>query len=272
MTILQSIILGIIQGATEFIPISSSGHLVLAPYIFGWNIPPSETFVFDVLVQVATLIAVFVYFYKEILLIIKSFIKGILSKSPFEDENSKLGWYIIVATIPAGIIGILIKSRVEDAFNSPKYTSIALIITGVLLFIGELINRKSVQKKSEIGFFDALWMGLFQVLAIFPGISRSGSTITGGLLRNVNRRDAAKFSFLMSIPIMLAAGALALVDLINLPNIEGQFPIYLAGFVTSAIVGYFSIKWLLQFLSKRPMYLFAIYCIILGSGVLISLA
>ncbi|HEY62106.1 MAG TPA: undecaprenyl-diphosphatase UppP [Anaerolineae bacterium] len=269
MTLIQSIILGIIQGATEFIPISSSGHLVLAPYLFGWNIPPEETFVFDVLVQVATLIAVFAYFYNDIIKIISAFIKGIISKHPFTDYESKLGWFIIIATIPAGFVGLFIKKSVENAFNNPHMTSLFLIITGLFLALAEFINKKSLHK-NKLSVIDAIWMGIFQIFAIFPGISRSGATITGGMLRKLERPYAARFSFLMSIPVLLAAGILAITDLFKIPNLNDLVGIYFAGFFSAAIVGYISIKWLLSYLSKKPMYIFSLYCIVIGTIVFIK--
>ena len=268
MTLLQSIILGIVQGISEFLPISSSGHLVLVPYLLGWHIPPKETFVFDVLVQVATLLAVFTFFYKDIFQIVRAFLKGIIDRKPFEDEYSRLGWYIILATIPAGVIGLLFKDSIEAVFNSPRTTAMALIFTGLLLTFGELINKDKLHK-THISVLDALWMGLFQVLAIIPGSSRSGATITGGLTRKIKRREAARFSFLMSIPVMLAAGLLAFLDLIKMPEFSNQISVYLAGFLTSAIVGYFSIKWLLAYLTKKSMFIFAIYCFLFGTGVLL---
>lgn len=263
MTLLQSIILGIIQGITEFLPISSSGHLVLVPYLLNWQIDTQAAFVFDVLVQVATLIAVFAYFWHDLVKIIRAFLQGIWQRQPFAEAESRLGWYIILATIPAGLAGLLIKDVVEQAFGSPLMVAIFLLGTALLLVIAEQLGQRS-HKTTELNWADALVIGLFQILAIFPGVSRSGSTITGGMLRRLDRPAAARFSFLISIPIMLAAGLLATLDLIKIPGLGGLLLTYLAGFIAAAITGYLSIRWLLKYLTQRSLYGFAIYCAAFG--------
>lgn len=263
MTLLQSIILGIVQGITEFIPISSSGHLVITPFLFRWDIPPNEGFVFNVLVQVATLGAVFVYFWRDIIDITRATIEDLRSKRPFARAESRLGWYIILATIPAGAIGLVLKQQVKDAFDSPILAGLFLFGTAILLLIGEIRGRRRRNLKS-LNWVDALVMGFFQILAIFPGISRSGATITGGMLRDLERPTAARFSFLMSIPIMLAAGLIATVDLLTAPNLAEVLPAFLPGFLASGVFGYFAIRWLLAFVVRYPMYLFALYCSVLG--------
>ena len=263
MTLFQSIILGIIQGASEFLPISSSGHLVIAPYLFGWDINPLEAFVFDVLVQVATLIAVIIYYWKDLIDILKAFIQGIITKKPFAENNSRLGWYLILATIPAGAAAILFKDTFETAFSDPKSAAIFLLVTSLLLLSGEYFGKR-IRNLESINPLDALIIGFFQVLALFPGISRSGSTITGGLLRKFDRSGSARFSFLMAVPVMSAAGVLALADLLANPELVQNIPVYLGGFVTAAIVGYAAIRWFINYLSRRSLYIFAGYCAILG--------
>lgn len=263
MTILQSILLGIIQGLTEFLPISSSGHLVIVPYILGWNIPPQDAFIFDVLVQVATIVAVVAYFWADLLVIARALVHGVLSRKPMEDQNSRMGIYILLATIPAGLIGYAIKDLIEQAFNSPTATGFFLLVTSALLVIAERVGNRS-RRLDQISWKDALWIGLFQALAVFPGISRSGSTITGGMLRNFDREPAARFSFLIYIPIMSAAGFLALIDLAQSPVTSESAIVLAAGMLTSAITGYFAIRWLLRFLTRRPLYVFAVYCAVVG--------
>lgn len=268
MTYFQSIILGIIQGASEFLPISSSGHLVLAPYFFGWEISSREAFVFDVLVQVATLSAVIIYYWKDLVTILKAFVQGIIQKKPFQDANSRLGWYLILATIPAGLAAVLFKDTFEQAFSNPESAALFLLVTSALLVIGELLGRR-IRKLESLTWLDALIVGLFQCLALFPGISRSGSTITGGLVRKFDRGSAARFSFLMAVPVMSAAGVLAVIDLAQSPELFTNIPVYLAGFVTSAFIGYFAIRWFIGFLSKQSLYIFAAYCAVLGLGFLV---
>lgn len=268
MTIFQSIILGIVQGLTEFLPISSSGHLVIVPYLLGWDIPAQDAFIFDVLVQVATIAAVVAYFWNDLWTIARALIQGILAKNPLEDSNSRLGIYILVATIPAGLIGFAVKDLVEQAFNSPTATGFFMLVTAALLVIAERVGNH-MRGLDQINWKDALWVGLFQALAVFPGISRSGSTITGGMVRNLEREPAARFSFLIYIPIMLAAGLLAMFDLVKLPSASESLVVLAAGMLTSAITGYLAIRWLLRYLTRHPLYVFAAYCAIIGSLILV---
>jgi undecaprenyl-diphosphatase len=263
MTIFQAIILGIIQGATEFIPVSSSAHLVLAPYLFGWNIPENQAFLFDVLVQSATLLAVIIYFWKDLVAIIRNFLEGIIRKRSLSDPEVRLGFYLILATIPAGIAGLLLKDAIEKAFSSPNVTAFLLFGTAALLALAEVVGKRS-RPLEELNWKDALWVGFFQTLALFPGISRSGSTITGGMTRNLQRPSAARFAFLMSIPIMLAATLSAASDLAQSGDLVSSLIPLTAGCLAAGIVGYFSIRWMLSFLSRNSLYPFAIYCTVVG--------
>jgi undecaprenyl-diphosphatase len=264
MTILQAILLGIIQGLTEFLPISSSAHLVIVPFLFGWQIDPELSFSFDVLVQLGTLLAVIVYFWRDLWAILSAFVQAILKGKPFADPQARLGWYLILATIPAGILGLLIKPMIENAFNSVVATASFLFGTAALLVAAELFGKRSRQATS-FNWLDALIMGLFQAVALLPGISRSGASITGGMLRQLDRRTAARFSFLMSVPVMLAAGGLEAVDALQSPHLSAALPMIAVGFVAAAVVGFFSIRWLLGYLQKRSFYVFAIYCALLGA-------
>jgi len=263
MNILQAIFLGIVQGLTEFLPISSSAHLVIVPALFRWKIPEQQAFIFDVLVQIGTLVAVIIFFWRDLLGILQSAFQGLFQRKPFATSQARLGWYILLATIPAGVLGLLIKDQVEQAFNNPRMVGIFLLVTAILLGIGEYFGKRS-RSLDQITWFDALWIGLFQAISIFPGISRSGSTISGGMLKSFNRPSAARFSFLMSIPIMLAAGLLAIKDLLRVSDFINQVPSLLVGFITAAVVGYLSIRWLLAYLSHRSFYVFSIYCAIVG--------
>jgi undecaprenyl-diphosphatase len=268
MTIFQAIILGIIQGLTEFLPISSSAHLVIAPYLFGWTFPKDQIFVFDVLVQMGTLLAVIIYFWKDLVNIIVGFFKGITSKNPFKAPEARTGWLIILASIPGGLAGVLIKPLVEETFSNPVAVGALLFGTAILLLAAELIGKRE-RKFESITWLDALLIGLGQAVAIFPGISRSGSTISVGLMRGLRRTDAARFSFLMSIPIMLAAGLYSMLDLVKVAGLAAFLPVILTGVAVAAIVGYLSIKWLLNFLNSRSLSIFAAYCAVLGALVLV---
>lgn len=265
MSILQGLILGIVQGLTEFLPISSSAHLVLVPYFLGWDktIPAEQIFPFGVLVQWGTLLAVIVYFWKDLWAILKAWFSALAHRKPFESAEARLGWYIILATIPAGVFGLLIKDQVEAAFNSAAATGMFLLVTAVFLVIAEIFG-KGRRTLTNIGWLDVLIMGLFQAAAIFPGVSRSGSTITGGMLRGLDRPTSARFSFIMSIPVMLAAGLLSLGDLSAVSSLQSFLPSLLAGFIAAAVFGFLSIRWLLNFLRTRRLIGFAVYCTLLG--------
>ena len=263
MTIIQSIILGIIQGLTEFLPISSSAHLVITPYLLGWDIPAQTGFIFDVLVQLGTLLAVIVYFRKDLYHIIRAVIEGLIRRRPFEAPDSRLGWFLVLGTIPAIVAGLLFKGLVEKAFASPLAAGLFLVGTAVLLVIAEWLGKRK-RKIDSLTWLDALVVGFFQAISLLPGISRSGATISGGMLRNLERPSAARFSFLLSIPAMIGAGTVAVTDLLHSPVASGQIPAILVGFVIAAIVGYLSIQWLLSFVSKHPLFLFAVYCLALS--------
>lgn len=263
MNIFQAFILGIIQGITEFLPVSSSAHLIIFPYLMGWRFPADQNFVFGVIVQLGTLISLIIFFRNSLWEILKAVLTGVINRKPFESEQARLGWYVILATIPAGLAGILLKSKVEETFANPILTSIFLFGTALLLIIAEVIGKKS-RVLSELNWKNALWIGLFQAISIFPGISRSGSCISGGMTQNLKRKDAAHFGFLMAIPIMLAAGLVSLLDLFKI-NLLSQFmPVVLIGTITAAVVGYLVIAWMLKFLNKYSLYPFSIYCFLLG--------
>jgi undecaprenyl-diphosphatase len=263
MTIIQSIILGIIQGLTEFLPISSSAHLVIVPFFLGWSFPEKEAFIFNVLVQDGTLLAVIIYFWKDLISILKGWFQALLARQPFRDAEARMGWYLILATIPAGIFGLAIKKNIEAAFSSPLATGVFLLVTAVLLFVAEQFGRRQRALES-ITWLDALVMGLFQAIAVFPGVSRSGATITGGMLRNLNRTAAARFSFLMAVPVMLASGLVEVLDLAKFSGLSSFLPVVVAGFIVAAIVGYLSIRWLLKYLMQHSLRVFSIYCVIIG--------
>jgi len=267
MTIFQSIFLGIIQGITEFLPISSTGHLVLTPFLLGWKIPSDQAFVFDILVQVASLVAVIAYFWRDLTSILRAMATGLWQRKPFADPQARLGWYIFLA-LPAGWSGLALNGMLESIFGNPGITALLLLITALLLLIAERLGRRQ-RTLDRLNWKDALLIGFFQVLALFPGVSRSGATITGAMARDLDRHAAARFSFLMSVPIMLAAGLLATLDLLKIPGLSSFLPTFLPGFLASALVGYLAIRWLLGYLASHPLYIFAFYCIALS---LLSLA
>jgi undecaprenyl-diphosphatase len=271
MNFIQAIILGIVQGLTEFLPVSSSAHLVIVPYLLNWTLDPEKAFVFNVLIQLGTLVAVIVYFWSDLVAIFRSVIQGIKEKEPFKEVDSRLGWYIVLGTIPAGLAGMILKERVEEAFGSHVITAILLLGTAILLVLAELLSKKA-KNLDKMTWQDSLIVGIFQALAIFPGISRSGATISGGMLKGYTREAAARFSFLLSIPIMLAAGLLSVIDLVRADFFLDFLPVLILGFVIAGVIGYLSIRWLLNYVKKNTFFGFAIYCVILSAVTLIVTA
>lgn len=268
MTVLQAIILGIVQGITEFLPVSSSGHLVLTPHFLGWQLPEEQVFVFDVIVQLGTLVAVIIYFWHDLWGILTGFAAALTKKTGATPEV-RLGINIIIGTLPAVVIGFLFKDKIEAAFTDPNATAYFLLVTAALLVAAELVGKR-IQTMDEIKWPKAAFIGLFQALALFPGVSRSGSTITGGMFGSLKRADAARFSFLLSVPAMLGAGLLATLDLLNVPDLDSFIGPLLIGFVVSGIVGYFSIRWLLNYLTRNPLYYFSIYLVIIAVAALLT--
>ena len=262
MTIIQAIVLGLVQGLTEFLPISSSGHLVLLPHLLGWALDKEEAFIFFVLVQWGTLLAVIAYFWNDVLEIARAMLMSFKGRKNLSAEAT-LGWLILLATLPALAFGLLIKDQVEAAFSSLTATGLFLLGTAVLLTLAELFGSRD-KGVEEIGAKEAIVIGFFQVLSLFPGVSRSGATITGGMMSHLRRRAAARFAFLMAVPVMISAGLLAISDLSQMANGSDLLPSLAAGFATSALMGYFAIRWLLNYLSTRSLFPFAIYCTLAG--------
>ncbi len=268
MNFFQAFILGIVQGITEFLPISSSGHLVFVPFLLNWQIPTDQIFPFNVLVQLGTLLAVIVYFWKDLVQIVINFVSGLFQKNPIRNQKTRLGWQLIFATLPAMIGGLFLKDLVETSFQSIIATAVFLLVTALLLLIADRFG-KARQKLAEMNFKNAFVIGAFQLLSIFPGISRSGSTITGGVLQGLSRKDAARFSFLMSIPVMFGASLLSISDLLAITNLDHFLPVLAIGFITSAVVGFISIHWLLKFLQNNNLRVFSVYCTVLAAAIFI---
>jgi len=269
LTVFQAILLGIVQGLTEFLPVSSSAHLVLVPSAFGWEFDPAFAFAFDVLVQMGTLLAVIVYFAPTLRDVLVAVWSGLRARRPMADPLARLGWLILLATIPAVVAGLLFHDIVEAAFGSPRGVFFALLGTAALLAGAERFGRPQ-RTLDRLSGVDAIAVGAAQALALLPGISRSGSTISAGLLRGFQRAEAARLSFLMSIPVMIGAGLVGLKDLADLsPGPELLLPVAI-GFLTAAVVGYLTIRWLLAYLAGHRLTVFAAYCFIVGILGLVS--
>ncbi len=271
--IIQALILGIVQGATEFIPVSSSGHLVIVPWLFGWEPSP---LLFDTILHWGTLTAIIIVFWRDFLDIFKATMSSIFNRS-LADPNARLGWFIVIGTIPAAFFGLFFKdffeSLVLNEEAGPLAAGIFLLVTAALLIGSELITRNATVDRSLTGMNvrDAIFIGFAQAFALFPGVSRSGSTIAAGLVRRFRRDEAARFSFFLGAPTFLGAGLLQLGDALATDSAEvaAMAPELIVGFLAAAVVGVIAIRFLLRYLRTHSLYPFAIYCIIMGLTVIV---
>lgn len=270
MTLFTAIILGIIQGLTEFIPVSSTAHLLIGQVLLG--LPANDAmFSFLVLVQIGTIVSLLIYFWSDLSSILVETLKNLGGLRDFNSlpSNAKMGWYILIATIPALLAGYLLKDAVEALFKLPLLeAAIRLFAAAILLTLAEWLTQKKRQLDS-MNWLDALVVGLFQIIAVFPGASRSGSTISGGMFRGFDRSSAARFAFLMSVPVMLAAGAYEMLDVLRMPGLTEFLPVLAVGFIAAAIVGWLAVRWLLRYLAHHSLYVFSAYCAVVGVIVLI---
>lgn len=263
MSLLRAIILGLIQGATEFVPVSSSGHLVLVPWLLGWEAPGLT---FDTVLHLGTLLAVLAYFWRDWWALITAWLRGLV-RWRWDDADARLAWLLVLGTIPAAMLGFLLEDFFESLFGQPAWVAFFLLVTAGLLALSEGLGRR-LREMQDLRWPDALLIGLGQAAAIAPGISRSGATMAAGLGRGLDRPAAARFSFLLATPVILGAGAFKLLDLWGLPDPMVQVPALLAGFLAAAISGYFCIWGLLRYLQRGRLYPFALYCALAGAAAL----
>lgn len=250
MTLLQAIILGIIQGLTEFIPVSSSGHIALGQYYFNLG----HDMLFFLIVHIGTLVPVIVVFWKDV---------WALVRNPFQ----KMTLLLIVASVPIGLVGLFMRGIVGEAFGNIGALAAGFVFTGFILLISDRM-KKGKKTTNQITYFDALCVGAAQAVAIFPGISRSGSTITAALARGIKREDAAKFIFLMSIPAILGSLFVEIIDLARdytITMADINFANLTAGLLTSMVAGYFAVKFMMAAIKKAKLRYFAFYVLILAA-------
>lgn len=255
MTVFQALVMGIIQGLGEFLPISSSAHLVLAPWAFGWSDPGLS---FDVALHMGTLFAVVAFFWRDWLELIN---EAVIKRR--RTQKASLFWYLVIATIPGGLAGYILEEQAETVFRNPLLIAIMLIIMGLILY---LVDRRALKRKNMngISLSDSLLIGLSQAFAIIPGVSRSGVTMTAGRALGLTRETAARFSFLLSTPIIFGAGVMKLKDIA-----PGDINIaFITGVASSAVVGFLSIGFLLRYLSERSFALFVWYRFLIGLAVI----
>ena len=268
MTIIQAVILGIVQGLTEFVPISSSAHLIIIPWVFDWNDPGLA---FDVALHLGTLVALLWFFAADWARLVRAGIASIVERRIGDDSERRLAWLLIIGSIPGGIAGALGQSKIEELFHQPSAPhapqamiamAIVIALLGAALFVAERIARH-IRELDQVSLKDAIMIGLAQALAIFPGVSRSGGTITAGLALGLRREAAARFSFLLAAPIVAGAGLKSLLDVYSELKIgamaQSELFLFAIGFVAAAISGYLCIKFLLLFLQKNSTDIFVYY-------------
>lgn len=269
---IQAAILGLVQGLTEFLPVSSSAHLVIVPWLFGWHDAGITSLAFDVALHMGTLVAVLAYFWKDWLNIIQGLLK-VATTQKITDPQGKLGVYILLGTIPGVIAGLLLESRIDESFHSPDpntqangilIIAVLMILLAVGLFLAERLARHRLDI-TQITLGTALTIGLAQALAVLPGVSRSGSTITAGLFAGLKREAAARFSFLLGTPIIVGSGIKKAYDVFK----EGGIPAdqqtgFAIGFIIAVISGYLAISFLIRFLQRNSTLPFIIYRVVVG--------
>jgi undecaprenyl-diphosphatase len=266
---LEAILLGVVQGLTEFLPVSSSGHLLLGQYFLGvdqdrFGLP------FDVALHLGTLLAVIAFFWRDLLRMGRAFVRSLSRGRNLTDPDERLAYLILASTVPAALIGFLLEGFFETAVRSPWVVVFNLVLVGVLFIVAEAVGSKS-RRADKLRFAEAAGIGLAQAAALVPGVSRSGATITLGLFLGLRREEAARFSFLMTVPIIAGAGSLQLAEVVS----EGMGPseavMFGAGFVSSAVVGYLAIKFFLSFVAHHSLRAFAYYRFALAAVVAVLL-
>jgi undecaprenyl-diphosphatase len=271
LTFSQALILGLIQGITELFPVSSLGHSVLLPSLLGWHIDQNDPYFvsFLVLTHLATALVLLAFFWADWIRIIGGIFRSLSTRTISNDPSARLGWLLILGTVPAGLIGLLLQKKFEALFAAPTIVAVFLIGNGVLLFGAETLSRRrakveagSDNRLARLSWTQSLGIGLMQCLALLPGFSRTGATITGGLLSGLSHLDAARFSFLLATPIILAA---AVLKVPHLAFVGGQgIEIALVGAIASAFSAYLAVRYLGRYFKTKTLTPFAVYCILLG--------
>jgi len=271
VTILQAIVLGITQGVTEFAPISSSGHLILVPWLFGWSIvdDPVLNKTFDVALHVGTLVGAIAYFRHDVVRYFRAWVTSIRTRR-VDSVDQRLAWALVVGTIPGAIAGAALESTIEDKLGQPVIIAVMLAVFGVILYSVDR-GARSDRDETTIGARTGLFLGLAQALALQPGVSRSGVTITAARSIGLNRETATRFSFLLAMPIIAGAGALKAADLVQ-HGFQGYAAQFFWGFVASAVSGFVAIWALLRYLRRHDFFVFMVYRLAVAALVLLLIA
>ena len=261
MDSIQALVLAFVQGITEFLPVSSSGHLILVPKLLGWE---DQGLAFDVAVHVGTLLAVLVYFRVEIIRIVRDTFASLIGRG--HSADSRLGWQLVFVTLPVGLAGLLFNDAIASSFRDPRYIGAAMLIFAVLLWWVDKNNKQS-RDIAALNWKDILVIGCAQAIALMPGVSRSGMTMVAALLMGLNRDGAARFSFLMAVPVIILAGGLKSLELLQSQAAIDWHPLLL-GVGVSAVVAFACIHWFLGFIRRFSLAAFSVYLILLGSYIL----
>jgi undecaprenyl-diphosphatase len=266
VSVLEAIVLGIVQGLTEFLPISSTGHLRIVPAFLGWDDPGAA---FTAVTQLGTMAAVLLYFRDDLLRIARAWLRSLGDRPLRRELDARLGWYIVLGTIPIGIFGVLFKDQIETGARDLYLIGTALILLGLVLLLAEKVGKRE-RSLEQIRTKDGFAIGLAQALALIPGVSRSGATITAGLFMGLDRPAAARFSFLLSVPAVVLSGLLELGTILSDDDGDGTgiAPLVVAT-VMAFLSGYVAIAWLLRYLTTHSMVIFVIYRVALGALVLV---
>jgi undecaprenyl-diphosphatase len=272
MSILQAIILGITQGLTEFAPVSSSGHLILVPWLFNWSIVENADFnkTFDVALHLGTLVGAVLYFRRDLWRYLIAWL-GSIARRSIRTQDERLAWALVIGTIPGAIAGAVFEGFIQDRLGDPALIAVMLAVFGVVLYV---VDKRAPSRRSfdTLSTRDGLVLGVAQALALQPGISRSGVTITVGRLMAIDRESAARFSFLLSIPIIAGAGLYKSIDVVQTGLPAGTAPAFFWGMVSAAVSGFVVIAFLLSFLRRRDFFIFMVYRLVVAALVLGLLA
>ena len=267
MSIVEAIVLGIVQGLTEFLPISSTGHLRIVPAFLGWDDPGAA---FTAVTQLGTMAAVLLYFREDLWRITRSWVRS-LQKGEARDQDARIGWYIVLGTIPISIFGLTFKDQIENGARDLYVIGTALIVLGLVLMAAERVGTRE-RSMEDITPRDGLVVGLAQALALVPGVSRSGATITAGLFLGLDRAAAARFSFLLSVPAVVLSGLFEMREFAGDGEDDTGVLNLVVATVLAFVVGYVSIAFLLRFLASHSTYVFVGYRVVLGAAVLVLVA
>jgi len=268
--IVQAIVMGIVQGLTEFLPVSSSGHLILVPALLGWHDPFIDSLVFSVLLHMATLLALLIYFRADWFRLIPAWFASIRDRSLADDPDRKLAWLIAISTVPAVIAGLALGDLAENSdFRGVGRVAIALVIGATLLWLGERLGSRT-RSIGDLGFRGAVGIGFAQALALIPGISRSGTSIAAGLMAGLDRASAARFSFLMATPITAGAGLFEIRKVINGEAVPVDLVPLVAGMAAALVAGLVGIAFMLRFLRSNSTTVFIVYRIGLAAFVVVA--